>query len=301
MSTESIQAALRDQFAAPLKEFYKRRIVFWHDEDREFEKMVDEITIPGVTIIKLTGSNNFAVKKLLIHDDLTGNYLIYNPFAYEKQQDNWLRDIELWSEEYRADYLSMLMRELHAEPTANMRRAMKTYPKFMGSKDLLKKLKRIGRDYQQPLQLHTDVMAILCGLNGGSAQDVIIGVLAAGLDEENNTALTNIKQYGSIEIFWQIVQRYTGYIHEEGDPLGFFAAHVLLTAASQTMNNSLFKGLERFISETNKAYCYSIVHEWRSREDSDILYDLCRTVEQEVQLVNRLDKQEIEHPEEVLW
>ena len=294
MSTESIQAALRDQFAAPLKEFYKRRIVFWHDEDREFEKMVDEITIPDVTIIKLTGSNNFAVKKLLIHDDLTGNYLIYNPFAYEKQQDNWLRDIELWSEEYRADYLSMLMRELHAEPTANMRRAMKTYPKFMGSKDLLKKLKRIGRDYQQPLQLHTDVMAILCGLNGGSAQDVIIGVLAAGLDEENNTALTNIKQYGSIEIFWQIVQRYTGYIHEEGDPLGFFAAHVLLTAASQTMNNSLFKGLERFISETNKAYCYSIVHEWRSREDSDILYDICRTVEQEVQLVNRLDKQEIE-------
>ena len=109
MSTESIQAALRDQFAAPLREFYKRRIVFWQDEDREFEKMVDEITIPDVTIVKLTGSNNFAVKKLLLHDDLIGNYLIYNPISYERSQDNWLRDIELWSEEYRADYLSMLI------------------------------------------------------------------------------------------------------------------------------------------------------------------------------------------------
>ena len=99
MSTESIQSALRERFAAPLPEFYKRRIVFWQDEDHEFEKMVDEITIPGVTIIKLTGNNNFAVKKLLLHDDLTGNYLIYNPFSYEKPQDNWLRDIELWSEE----------------------------------------------------------------------------------------------------------------------------------------------------------------------------------------------------------
>lgn len=294
MSTESIQCALRERFAAPLQEFYKRRIIFWQDEDREFEKMVDEITIPGVTIVKLTGSNNFAVKKLLLHDDLTGDYLIYNPISYEKSQDNWLRDIELWSEEYRADYLSMLMRELHVEPTASMRKTMKVYAKFMESKDLRKKLRRVGRDYQQPLQLHTDIMAVLCGLNGGSAQDVIIAVLAAGLDEDSNAALNKIKKYGNIDAFWQLVRKYTGYIHEEGNPLGFFAAHVLLTAASQTMNYSLFKGLDRFVSDTNKAYCYSIVHEWRNRDNNDLLYDLCRTVEQEVQLVNRLDKQEIE-------
>ena len=39
--------------------------------------MLDELSIPDVTVIKLTGTNNFAVKKLLLHDDLTGNYLIY--------------------------------------------------------------------------------------------------------------------------------------------------------------------------------------------------------------------------------
>lgn len=294
MSIESIQAALRERFAAPLQEFYKRRIIFWQDEEREFEKMVDEITIPGVTILKLTGSNNFAIKKRLIHDDLTGNYLVYNPVSYQRSQDNWLRDIELWSEEYRADHLSMLMRELHVESTPAMRKTMKVYAKFMESKDLRKKLRRVGRDYQQPLQLHTDIMAVLCGLNGGSAQDVIIAVLAAGLDEDNNEALNRIKKYGNVDAFWQLVRKYTGYIHEEGNPLGFFAAHVLLTAASQTMNYSLFKGLDRFISDTNKAYCYSIVHEWRNREDNDILFDLCRTVEQEVQLPNRLDRQEIE-------
>ena len=41
MSTESIQFSLRERFAAPLPEFYKRRIVFWQDEDREFEAMLD--------------------------------------------------------------------------------------------------------------------------------------------------------------------------------------------------------------------------------------------------------------------
>ena len=82
MSIESIQFTLRERFAAPLPEFYQRRIIFWQDEDREFESMLDELYIPDVTILKLTGTNNFAVKKLLLHDDLTGNYLIYNPFSY---------------------------------------------------------------------------------------------------------------------------------------------------------------------------------------------------------------------------
>ena len=84
MSEERIQFDLIERFTAPLPEFYQRRIIFWQDEDREFESMLDELYIPDVTILKLTGTNNFAVKKLLLHDDLTGNYLIYNPFSYEK-------------------------------------------------------------------------------------------------------------------------------------------------------------------------------------------------------------------------
>lgn len=121
MSIESIQYALKERFAAPLPEFYQRRIIFWQDEEREFEAMVDELDLPGVEVVKLTGSNNFEVKKLLLHDDLTSNFLIYNPFSYENSKDNWLRDIELFSEEYRADYISMLMSELNVASGPAMR------------------------------------------------------------------------------------------------------------------------------------------------------------------------------------
>ena len=75
MSNERVQFNLTERFAAPLPEFYRRRIIFWKDEDREFEKDVDELNLEGVKIIKLTGTNNFAVKKLLLHDDLDSNYL----------------------------------------------------------------------------------------------------------------------------------------------------------------------------------------------------------------------------------
>ena len=294
MSTESIQFNLKERFAAPLPEFYQRRIIFWQDEDREFESTLDELDLPGVNIVKLTGTNNFAVKKLLLHDDLTGNYLIYNPFSYAAPQDDWLRDIELYSEEFRADYYSILMSELNITPSPVMRRTVKLYATFFGNKDRLAKLRKIGREYQTPLQLHIDIMAVLAGLSGGSAQDVFIAVLSAGLNEENNAALNNIKKFGNIEAFWQLVRKYTGFIHEEDRPLGFFASHVLLTALAQTMNPSVLKGLERFISESNRAYCYSIVHEWRNREDNTALWDLCRTVEQELQLPSRFDRQEIE-------
>lgn len=294
MSTESIQFSLNERFAAPLPEFYKRRIVFWQDEDREFETMLDELEIPDVKIIKLTGTNNFAVKKLLLHDDLTSNFLIYNPFSYTQQQDNWLRDIELFSEEYRADFISMQMSELNIASTPAMRKTVKVYSKFLENKDRIAKLKKIGREYQTPLQLHIDIMAVLAGLNGGSAQDVFIAVLAAGLDEDNNAALNNIKKFGNIDAFWQLARKYTGYIHEEDKPLGFFASHVLLTALAQTMNTSVLKGLERFISDSNKAYCYSIVHEWRNREYNDDLFDLCRYIENELNLASRFEKQDIE-------
>lgn len=293
MSAESIQFTLRERFSAPLPEFYQRRIIFWQDEDREFENILDEITIPNVTIIKLTGNNNFAVKKLLLHDDLTGNYLIYNPFSYAQPQDNWLRDIELFSEEFRADLISMQMSELDIAATPAMRKTVKLYAKFLENKERTSRLRRIGREYRTPPQLHIDIMAVLAGLNGGSAQDVFIAVLNAGLNEEDNAVLNNIKKFGNIDAFWRLVYKYTGYTHEDKKPLGFWASHLLLTALAQTMNASDLKGLERFISDSNRAYCYSLVHEWRNRENNDDLFELCRIVETELKLPARFENIEI--------
>ena len=106
MLSETIKQRLTERFAAPLQEFHKRRIIFWHDEDGEFKESIDELNISGVTILKLTGNNNFAVKKLLASDDLTGDYLVYDPLTYEKdKKDDWLLDIKLYSEKFRRPQL----------------------------------------------------------------------------------------------------------------------------------------------------------------------------------------------------
>ena len=39
MDTDKIIQDLNRRFAAPLPEFYQRRIIFWYDEDKEFEEL----------------------------------------------------------------------------------------------------------------------------------------------------------------------------------------------------------------------------------------------------------------------
>lgn len=294
MTTEAIQKALEKRFSAPCPDFYKRRIIFWQDEDKEFENIVNEINIPNVTLIKLNGRNNFAAKKRLLHDDLSSNFLIYNPFSYSDQQDNWLRDIELYSEEYRADYISMVMDELHIAHEPNMRETTKRYVRFFENKERVAKLKKIGREYRKPLELHLDILAVLTGLSEGRAQDIIITVLSAGTDDENNLLLQNIQKFGDSDAFWLMVRRLTGYVHDSDKSLKNLAMHILMSAMSQTVNMSILKGLEQHISETNQAYCYSLVHDWRRQDSENVLYDLCRMTEQELNLKQRFDGLEID-------
>ena len=84
MDAEKITQELERRFAAPLKEFYQRRIIFWYDEEREFEDQLDGIRLDGVRIVALTGSNTFAVKMLLCEDDLRSNFLVYDPRSISK-------------------------------------------------------------------------------------------------------------------------------------------------------------------------------------------------------------------------
>ncbi len=62
MENKKIQFALGERFNAPLPEFYVRRIIFWKDEEREFEKELETLELPDVKLVRLTENNNFAVK-----------------------------------------------------------------------------------------------------------------------------------------------------------------------------------------------------------------------------------------------
>ena len=288
-----IQKSLIERFAAPLKEHYKRRIIFWHDPEREFETIIDDITIPGVKVLKLTGNNNFYAKMLLSATDTESNYLVYNPISYDKEKDNWLLDIECYSEEFRADMLSIRMAEYNMPNNSTMRNALKLYNKFFENKERANKLMALHSDYSFAGQLHIDVIAVLSGTTTNTAPGVIRTILLNGLNYEENGAISNIKKFGNEDKMWELISRYTGFEKTDGSTLDSLAAHILLTALSVAMPKSSLAGLEKLISEPYQDRCYALVDEWMHSQFDDELYDIARVVEDKLHLAARFDKIDI--------
>ncbi len=79
MELQEIINDLKKRFEQELPEFYKRRIVIWMDQDREFEDVIDELEIENVKVLQMSENNKFQVKKTLCFDDTEGDYLLYCP------------------------------------------------------------------------------------------------------------------------------------------------------------------------------------------------------------------------------
>ena len=289
MDADKVIQDLNRRFAAPLPEFYQRRIIFWYDEDQEFADKLDEIVLENAKIVVLTGSNAFAVKKLLNHDDLTSNYLVYSPVSYDRQDDNWLLDIELYSEEFRADLISIWMDEMDIPSTPAMRKQVKHYRKYFNAKDRRARIVAQNKIPSTPAQLHMAVMAAICGLKNPQPNQIIRSVFRAGLDVQNNAIYREFINYGSEDAFWAMVRQGCGFYEEEHD-LGRLAIHLLLTASTRTMRPEYLAGLDSFISMPHQAYCYDFISEWLHGEDREQLYDVARYVEDEAHLNQRFAK-----------
>lgn len=292
MDTDKIIQDLNRRFAAPLPEFYNRRIIFWHDEDREFEDKIYEVVLDNARLVVLTGSNNFEVKKLLSFDDKTSNYLVYDPISYEKPDDNWLIDIELYSEEFRADLISIWMDEMSIPSTLALRKQVKAYKKYFNAKERRGKIVSQKSKVNTPAQLHLAVMAAICGLKDSQPNNILRAVFNAGLNMKTNNIYQEFVSFGAKNAFWAMAALGTGYGEEEND-LGRFAIHMLLTAATRTMKEENLAGLDSFIDLPHQAYCYDFISEWIHSEDSNQLYKIARYVENEARLLQRFEKLDI--------
>ena len=293
MDIEKVIQDLNRRFAAPLPEYYHHRIIFWHDEDREFEDKLEEIQLDNAKLVALNGSNTFMVKKLLSNDDLTSNYLVYTPLSFDKPDDDWLIDVKLYSEEFRADLISMWMDEMGLVSNFSMRKEVKHYRKFFNAKDRRAKVAAQSKTPEKPVQLHMAVMAAICGIKDPQPNQIMQCVFRAGLDKQNNQVYQDFENYGSQDAFWMMVRQGTGYCEEEGD-IGQLAIHLLLTASTRTMFPEHLAGLERFLSFPHQAYCYDFVSDWLRSEDNHQLYEIARYVEEEAHLPKRFSQLALE-------
>ena len=291
MDIEQIVQELKKKFAQPLPEFYRRRIVVWYDADREFENDVDGLSLDAVRVIKLTGSNNFEVKKIIAVDDTEGDILLYNPIAYERPDDNWLMDVELYSEEFRADMVSIWMEELHIEDSPNLREIVKRYRKFFAAKERRERVSRLKVKLNSPGQIILAIIAALGNMDSCNAKNIFRKVLIAGLDTANNAFYADLVKFGAEADFARIANG-AGYGETEMD-LRHLATQLLLTATSHVLRAENMAGLEQYISEAHQQLCHEIVTEWMHSDDVDSLKIIAGEIEKDVKLTEVLRKLDI--------
>lgn len=290
MDLDTIIQDLNKRFAMPLPEFYKRRIIFWYDEDKEFEDKLDDVQIDCAKLLVLTGSNNFAVKKLLTVDDTTNNYLVYSPITYDSPEEDWLLNIELYSEEFRADLVSIWMNKIDLPGTPDFRRLVKVYKKFFGAQTRRAAFAKLNKGISTPSQMHLTAMAAICGANDAQPESIVQAVIRGGTDMESNAVYQSLVNYGACAPFWALIKQAAGYFEGEDSTIEKLVIHILLTAATRTLRMEYLSGLNRFISTPHQAWCYDFVSEWMAGEHKQELYHILRDVEEKLMLRKRFAK-----------
>ncbi|SEP83366.1 TIGR02687 family protein [Lachnospiraceae bacterium RM5] len=292
MDLQTINQELNRRFAEALPEFYKRRIVIWYDEEGEFKDQIDELELLNAKVLCLTETNNFVVKKTIAVDAPTQNFLIYNSMNYEKPDDNWLLDVELYSEEFRADLIAIWMDEMGIPSSVALRNQVKKYRKFLNAKSRRDDVVKLADSLDSPTKLQLAVMASIGESQRTDPISIIKSVLKAGLNSADNYLYQEFVKYEASDLFWGMVSQITGY-NDVDHSLGKLAAHIILTAGSRTLPDSVFDGLSDFMTGNPQlqAYCSDLISDWIHSDDADSYVSIAETVENEMHLEKRVAKQ----------
>ena len=116
MDLNQIESTLQKMLDKPLESYEKRRIIFWEDQQEEFNDDWDSIELKDVKFQDLTNDNQFYVKHLLEAEDLDSSYLIYSNLDLQSE-DNWLLDMVLYTQTFKASRIDLIMNELQIDST----------------------------------------------------------------------------------------------------------------------------------------------------------------------------------------
>ncbi|MEG0790366.1 MAG: BREX-1 system phosphatase PglZ type A [Gordonibacter sp.] len=306
MSQLDVVGQLQQRFSAPLPEGSVRRIVVWFDAQGEFEEVFDTLAESGfdnpvqggrrIGFLKAVDGSMFLTKRLLYRQDTSSDFVVYRKRSSTKLEGDWLADIGLYAECFQADYLSSLMEEMGASDAGGVREALSCYKAFFAAKDRIARFKACMPQATSADDIRAGMFAVVLGKVEPRTSALVRAYLMRLADEAARGAegqtLAKLERYGARGAFETFLREKTGY---EGslDSLDTLSAHVLLTALSCTVPESVTRGLEGCIAAPYAQFCLVIVHDWMDTPEEDaqqVLFDLCRNVEKLSKLEHRFEQ-----------
>lgn len=190
------------------KLFEKNRIVFWYDPEKQFQNDFNELVFDNAQKIQIN-NNEFNIKYKVLREKKDQNFLIYKADQRPDNLQNWLLDIELYSEEFRTDQIALWLADL--EIGLNFADVVEEHKEFF-SPARLEKLKAKLSKSDTPQNLPFKMMDVVC--NSGTRIDEIMESLLAENVEEKDRKYKDLVKFGLSELFWDQINKNYGYSSE---------------------------------------------------------------------------------------
>lgn len=141
--------------------FSAQRVVFWHDPEGEYTEDLEQLDLPGVSLIQLS-NDEYGVKNRLLHEEPTGKFLVYRGGASPTGVANWLLDLELAYGVFTADRTSLIQNDLGLTADG-IDEVLRFHEKFFRAAKRTQALKALLEPDDSPDRLRAKMTAVLLG------------------------------------------------------------------------------------------------------------------------------------------
>lgn len=223
VNIEKTSSSILKKFSpSELKDYEKRKIVFWYDRDKtawdqeknapgeELEEIIQILKENNIKFHTLD-NNYFETKKLLEIEDPESNYLIYCSYKERAHEANWLFDIQLYSSRFENSRISDIKSEFEIDGH-ELDDFFTKYEKFFGNqKERVQPLKKLYQKDWREKEFVLGMLAVFSKTQAPEFKQIVRDIMLKSLDEAENPAWENISKFGLEENFWELAEEDFGF------------------------------------------------------------------------------------------
>lgn len=201
-------------------------VVIWDDPGTEFAETVRDLDLPGVVFMSDVDGDRFDLKRLVNERARDERVLVYRPG--EPEGADWLMDVACYAPHFSADATSVLLDELSAADTPEMRAAARTFSPLLRKRRAVRRVRSLRTGFSTPAELACAVMA--CALGDGvraRAEDVVLAFMVRSERDGAGETLARLEAAGAGSAFSDLLREGVGFTGDAGAG-GALSTHVLL-------------------------------------------------------------------------
>ncbi|MDR2832295.1 MAG: BREX-1 system phosphatase PglZ type A [Streptococcaceae bacterium] len=205
---------IEDKLNSLFQDYGQRKIEFWFDPKQDFIDDVKTMSIQHAELLILEEDALFKYKRYIEYEKPTTNFLVYAPFNRWDNQDesNHLLSILMYSGEFHADKLAIIMNELSIP--MEFHDVLLPYSSFFNAKDRNERLSQFSTEFTSSKNLEAALMGTLLKTNSIRIYD-LLRTIYLNFTNGNKDPFSELEKFNLKDKFWEFVGINYGYQNDE--------------------------------------------------------------------------------------